>query len=237
MKTVDQVLAAFESAALKEGLKRNTRKIYALTIKEFSGLLKAGKISGPQGYFDYLSTVKKVSPDTVHHALNPLNYLYEKVLEKEFGEFKVPRRNRKKPMRSVLMMSDVLRMMELMDRIPRLQTGLLGGGGMRIESDMLTLRLKDVRIGDRIITIHEAKGGKTRPIRIPEIIVPELEAQMLACRKQWEKDRQRESSARILRNHSCESSASGRSERCLGIGFSHRRKFAARTAGTPPQRP
>lgn len=191
MKTVEQVLAAFESAALKEGLKRNTRKSYALTIREFAGMMKVGRISGPQGYFDYLSAEKKLSPDTVHHALNPLKFLYEKVLGKQFGEFKVPRRNRKKPMRSVLMMADVLRMMELMDRIPRLQTGLLGGGGMRIESDMLTLRLKDIRIGDRIITIHEAKGGKTRPIRIPEFIVPELEAQMLACRKQWEKDRQK----------------------------------------------
>lgn len=188
MKTVDEVMAAFESAALNAGLRRNTRKSYALTIREFAELMKSRQINGPQDYFHFLASEKKLSPNTVHHALNPLKFFYEQVLKKEFGEFQVPRRNRHKPMRSVLMMGDVLRMMELMDRIARLQTGLLAGCGLRIESDMLTLRLKDIRLGDRIITLHEAKGGKTRPVRIPERIVPELEAQITACRRQWEKD-------------------------------------------------
>lgn len=64
MKTVSDVLTAFELAALNAGLARNTRKTYAATIFEFSSMLKAGKIAGPQNYFDYLASVKKLSPAT-----------------------------------------------------------------------------------------------------------------------------------------------------------------------------
>lgn len=189
MKTVAEVLAAFEIAALNAGLARNTRKTYAGTIHEFTTLLKAGKITGPQDYFNHLASVKKLAPNSVNHALNPLKFLYEQVLNKEFGtDYELPKRNRAKPMRSVISMSDILRMMDTMERVPRLQAGLLAGCGLRIESDMLTLRLKDIRIHDRIITIFDAKGGKTRPVKIPEFLVSDLDQQIRACLRQWEKD-------------------------------------------------
>jgi len=201
MKTTAQVLAAFETAALKAGLARNTRKTYAPIIGDYVTMLKAGRITGVQDYLDHLSTVKKLASNSVWHALNPLKFLYEKVLEKEFGQFDLPKRNRSKPMRSVLAMSDVIRMLEIMPRVPRLQAGLLAGAGLRIESDMLTLRLKDIRLADRVITIYEAKGNKSRALRIPEFLVADLELQISACRRQWEADHR----AGIICPHSQES--------------------------------
>ena len=191
MKTVKQVLDAFEAAALNAGLSRNTRRTYSATIAEFSTMMKNGKITGVQEYLNYLSSVKNLSSNSVWHALNPLKFLHEKVLMKEFGNYDLPKRNRSKPMRSVLTMREIVLMMETMPRIPRLQAGMLAGCGLRIESDMLTLRLKDIRLADRVITIYEAKGGKSRAVRIPEFIVPDLERQITACRMQWEKDRAR----------------------------------------------
>ena len=191
MKTVSEVLEAFETAALKAGLAPNTRKTYAPIIAEFVTLLKAGKITGVQGYLDHLTTVKRLSSNSVWHALNPLKFLYEKVLFKEFGQFDLPKRNRTKIMRSVLSMSDVISMLQIMPRVPRLQAGLLAGAGLRIESDMLTLRLKDIHLADRVITIYEAKGSKSRAVKIPEFIVADLEIQINACRRLWESDRAR----------------------------------------------
>ena len=182
-------MESFEISALKAGLARNTRKTYAPIIAEFVGMLKDGKIIGVQNYLDYLSTVKKLSSNSVWHALNPLKFLYEKVLQKEFGQFELPKRNRSKPMRSVISMSDVISMLQIMPRLPRLQAGLLAGAGLRIESDMLTLRLKDIRLSDRVITIYEAKGNKSRAVRIPEFLVADLDLQISACRRQWEKDK------------------------------------------------
>jgi site-specific recombinase XerD len=201
MKTLDEVMAAFETSALNAGLARNTRKSYAPTIAEFTSMLMRGEITGPQGYFDHLASVKQLSPNTVRYALNPLKFLYEKVLGKEFGEFDLPKRNNSKPMRSVLSMREILSMMEVMERIPSLQAGLLAGCGLRIESDMLTLRLKDIRLADRVITIYEAKGGKSRAVRIPEFLAEPIERQIAACRRQWEKDR----SAGIICPHPQES--------------------------------
>jgi site-specific recombinase XerD len=190
MKTLTQVLTAFETAALNAGLSRNTRKTYAIIIAEFTEMLIARKIAGVQDYLNHLASVKKLSSNTVWHALNPLKFLYEKVLQKEFGTYEMPIRNRSKPMRSVLTMREVLAMMNVMDdRIARLQTGMLAGCGLRIESDMLTLRLKDIRIEDRVITIYEAKGNKSRAVQIPEFLVDDLAKQIAACRRQWEKDR------------------------------------------------
>jgi site-specific recombinase XerD len=189
MKTLEQVMAAFEVAALNAGLSRNTRKTYAPTIAEFTQMLMKKQIDGPQGYFNYLASGKQLSANSVRHALNPLKFLYEKVLGKEFEQYDLPARNNSKPMRSVLTMREILSMMETMERIPRLQAGLLAGCGLRIESDMLTLRLKDIRLEDRVITIYEAKGGKSRALRIPEFLVDPLTHQIQCCRRQWEKDR------------------------------------------------
>lgn len=191
MKSVAEALSSFETAALKAGLSRNTRRTYGATIVDFATLMKDRKIDGVQGYLDHLSTVKKLAPNSVWHALNPLKFFYEKVLKKEFGEFDLPAKNRNKPLRSVLSMTDILAMLQTMDRIARLQAGLLAGCGMRVESDMLQLRLKDVRLSDRIITVFEAKGGKSRALRIPEFLAQDLEIQIRACRGQWERDKAR----------------------------------------------
>ena len=43
MKTIEQVLAAFETAALNAGLARNTRSTYASTIAEFAAMMKRGE--------------------------------------------------------------------------------------------------------------------------------------------------------------------------------------------------
>jgi site-specific recombinase XerD len=189
MKTVEEVLELFEVAALKAGLSRNTRKTYAPIIADYMRLLHQGEITGVQGFLDHLSTVKKLSSNSVWHALNPLKFLCEKVFQKEFGTYDLPKRNRSKAMRAVLSMQDVISMLQIMPRVPRLQAGLLAGAGLRIESDMLTLRLKDIRLSDRVITIYEAKGNKSRALKIPEFIVPDLELQISACRRLWEADR------------------------------------------------
>lgn len=191
MKTLDEVMTGLQIAILKEGLAPTTLDSYGSTVREFTSMLMAGKIAGVQDYLDFLSTVKKLAPNSVWHALNPLKFLYEKVLNKEFRtDYRLPKRNHNKPLRSVLTMRQILSMMEVMDhRIPRLQTGMLAGCGLRSVSDMFTLRLKDARLEDRVITIYEGKGGKCRPVRIPEFIVEDLTRQIECCRKQWERDR------------------------------------------------
>ena len=154
-------------------------------------MLRSGRIDGVQGYLDFLAVEKKLSPNSVGHALNPLKFFYEQVLGKEFGQFNIPKRNREKKIKPVLTMAQVLSMMEIMPRIPRLQVGLLAGCGFRIGCELLTLRMKDIRLEDGVITLYEAKGGKSRAVEIPKFLMDDLRIQLAACTKLWEADRAR----------------------------------------------
>lgn len=214
-KTLEQVLAAFEAASLAEGHARNTRNGYLATVQDFTSMLMAGKITGPQGYFDHLSQVRKLSPPSVWHALNPLKFLYERVLEKEFGTYRMPKRTKNRRIPCDIAHGDILRMLAIMPWRERLQAGLLYGCGLRIESDMLKARLKDVHLADRMFIIQCGKGDKSRAVRLPECLVPDLERQIAACRKQWAKD----SAAGII---------------CPCDSESLMRKFGRRTFGTLP---
>lgn len=188
-KTIEQVLDAFENASLSAGHSRNTRSGYRATVREFTGLLISRQITEPQGYFDYLCQVKKLCPASVWHALNPLKFLYERVLDREFGEYRMPKRTKNRRIPCDIDHGDILRILALLPWRERLQAGLLYGCGLRIESDMLKARLKDVHLADRMFVIQCGKGDKSRALRLPDCLVPDMERQITACRKQWEKDR------------------------------------------------
>lgn len=211
-KSLEQVLSAFEAASLAAGHARNTRATYRATVREFTTLLMSRQINGPQGYFDYLSQVKRLAPPSVWHALNPLKFLYETVLEKEFGTFRLPKRSKNRRIPCDISHGDILRILAY---LPRLQAGLLYGCGLRIESDMLKLRLKDVHLADGMLAIQCGKGDKSRAVRLPRCLIPDLERQVSACRKQWERDR----NAGVI---------------CPCDSESLMRKFGRRTFGTLP---
>jgi site-specific recombinase XerD len=191
-KTIEQVMEAFEKASLAAGHSRNTRSGYLATVRDFTELLIARRITGPQGYFDHLSQVKKLCPASVWHALNPLKFLYEKVLDQEFGTFRMPKRTKNRRMPCDIAHGDILRMLAIMPWRERLKAGLLYGCGLRIETDMLTARLKDVHLADRMFIIQCGKGDKSRAVRLPECLIPDLERQIRACRKLWEEDRSKD---------------------------------------------
>ncbi len=179
---------AFCAASHTAGHSRNTRSRYLGTVMDFARMMLAGSIEGPQGYFDHLANDRKLSNDSVRHALNPLKFLYEKVLQREFGEFDVPKKNKNRRMPSFLSQEDVIRILLYLPRIEQLQAGLLAGSGLRVESDMLRIRLKDIHRSTGMLMIQEGKCDKSRAVRLPQAMMPALDVQIAACRRQWEKD-------------------------------------------------
>lgn len=186
---LSEIPAAFEAASLSAGHRRNTRRSYLPTILEFSEMMASRTIDGPQGYFDHLAQVRKLSPKSVRHALNPLKFFYEQVLKREFGQFKLPRVANERRIPCDLSHADIINLLAYLPRISRLQAGLLYGCGLRVESDMLQLRLKDIHLADRMLVIQSGKGDKSRALRLPEALIGDLEIQVKACLNQWTKDR------------------------------------------------
>jgi site-specific recombinase XerD len=74
-----------------------------------------------------------------------------------------------------------------LERVPRLQAGLLYGCGLRTE-ECIKLRVKDIDLDNRTVAIHGGKGDKDRVVRLPESVVAAVEDQMRRCVKQHRSD-------------------------------------------------
>jgi len=186
---LSEALAKLDAAELRADHMPKTRESYRRVIVDYAGLLAAGKIDGPQGYIDFLADTRKLHWQTIRKALSPLHFFHVHVLGREMGELKLPRPRKTRRMPSELTHADCMNLIAAMDRAPKLQAALLYGCGLRVEVDLLRLRLKDVRLAAGMIDIQESKGDKSRSLKIPRAILPLLEDQLRRCRWQWEQDK------------------------------------------------
>jgi len=185
---INEALAKLEAAELRDDHMPSTRQEYRRTIADYAGLLKSGVIDGPQAYVDYLADTRKLHSKTIRKALSPLHFFHQEVLGKEMGILKLPVARKGRRMPSVLSHRDCMRIIAALDRGQKLQAALLYGSGLRIEVDMLRLRLKDVRLEAGMLDIQESKGDKSRAVKIPRMILPLLEDQVRRCKAQWRRD-------------------------------------------------
>lgn len=179
-----------------------TRSAYRATVADYARLLKDGVVTGPQSYIDHLAEVRRLHSKSIRKALSPLHFFHVHVLGVEMGQLKLPPPRKGRRMPSELTHGDCMRLIATIDgRAHQLQSALLYGCGLRIEVDMLRLRLKDIRLEAGMIDIQESKGDKSRSLKIPRAILPLLEDQVRRCRIQWRKD----SAAGIICPHPRES--------------------------------
>lgn len=183
-----EALEKLEAAELRDDHMPSTRHDYRRTITDYSMMLKAGTIDGPQGYIDFLADTRKVHSTTIRKALSPLHFFHAEVLGKEMGQLKLPPPRKGRRMPTELTHADCMSLIAALERKQKLQAALLYGCGLRVEVDMIRLRLKDVRLSAGMVDIQESKGDKSRTVRIPQSILPLLEDQIRRCRWQWQKD-------------------------------------------------
>lgn len=180
-------------AQLKAGHSVNTRKTYRHWMLRYRAARRERLCRDLQGYLDRLSTVEQVNPKTVRQALNALKFYHEKVLGIEIPEksLRLPRVNTHKNVPVWLTHEEAMDVIGRMEGLARLQAEMLYGTGSRITA-LLTLRLKDIDLGRGLVVFRHDKGGKSRTVRIPAMVMPRLQAHVAAVRLQWEADRQRE---------------------------------------------
>jgi site-specific recombinase XerD len=179
-------------AQLKAGHLVNTRKCYRGWMLRYRAARRARQCRNLQTYLDHLTTVERVSPKTVKQALNALKFYHEKVLGIEIPEksLSLPRVNPHKNVPVWLTHEEAMDLIGRMQGLARLQAELLYGTGSRITA-LLTLRLKDIDLGQQIVVFRHDKGGKSRSVRIPASVMPRLSAHVATVRLQWEADRSR----------------------------------------------
>jgi len=138
----------------------------------------------------YLSSLaeEKVSSSTQNQALAALLFLYQQVLSRELPWLgNLVHAKRPKAVPAVLSTQEVRLVLANLDGIPWLVGALLYGGGLRL-LEALHLRVKDLDLDRREITVRRGKGQKDRRTVLPSTLVERLRSHLLAVKTQHDRD-------------------------------------------------
>jgi len=172
-KLLDQVRGAIRARHYR----RRTEEAYVYWIRKY--ILFHGK-RHPREMGE--APVKAhVSASTQNQALSGLLFLYRAVLHVDLGEIAPPPRART-PHRVPVVLSptDVRKVLESLEGMPRLVSMLLYGAGLRLQ-ECLELRVKDLDFERREITVRRGKGQKDRRVMCPESVREVLCGHLARC--------------------------------------------------------
>jgi len=137
-----------------------------------------------------LATQHSVAASTPNQALAALLFLYREVLAIELPWMDaVVRARRPKRLPTVLSGTEARTILDGMQGVHGVMARLMYGTGMRV-TECLALRVKDLDIGRRQITIRQGKGGKDRVTMLPEALIEPLRSQLRASREVYARDRE-----------------------------------------------
>lgn len=140
-------------------------------------------------FLSRLATEGNVAAATQNQALNALLFLYAEVLHRPLGELgEVARVRRPARLPAVLGREAVARLLVAVEPDYQVAVQLLYGSGLRL-IELLRLRVKDVDLERRQITVREGKGRKDRVTMLPEKLLPELQGHLARARLTYEADR------------------------------------------------
>lgn len=116
-----------------------------------------------------------------NQAFNAILFLYRHVIKAELKDINALRCRRGPRERYTPTQPEVLAMLHELKNTPtyniRLAGALMYACGLRV-SEVCEVRIKDFDLERMILTIWEAKGGKDRRVRIPEILLPAIRRQI-----------------------------------------------------------
>lgn len=170
-------------ACRTKGYKLQTERTYVQWAKRFSlhfGKRHPASMGADEvgQFLNHLAVQRSVSPSTSKQALCALLFLYANVLGQPLPRIEglqPPRGQTRLPV--VLSVDEVKRVLRATTGLPGLILRLQYGTGMRL-MEALRLRVKDLDLERRTITVREGKGGKDRTTMVPDRLIPALRAQL-----------------------------------------------------------
>lgn len=131
-------------------------------------------------FLNDLARVRKVSASTQSQALNAIVFLYDSVLACPLGDIsnlqRVQRRHR---LPVVLSQQEVQATLANMRGTPLLMAQLMYGAGLRV-SECVTLRVKDIDVPGRQISVRNGKGAKDRVTVLPDRLLEPLRMHLVS---------------------------------------------------------
>lgn len=151
-------------------------------------------------YLNYLANECNLAASTQNQALSALVFLYEHVLDIPVEELNNLKRA-KKPERLPVVLSkeQALAIINEMSGVNQMVLELIYGAGLRI-SEVLSLRIQDVDVAYRQITVWNGKGRKDRITMLPDRVIPKLKIHIDKVRRLHRSDLKKGFGKTILPN-------------------------------------
>ena len=132
-----------------------------------------------EAFLTHLARDRQVAASTQSQAMNALVFLYKHVLEQPLsGEINADRARKQPRIPVVLTREETARVIALMSGVHQLIVKLLYGSGLRI-TECIRLRVQDVDLEMKALTVRNGKGGKDRITTFPEKLVQPLKEHLV----------------------------------------------------------
>ena len=188
----ERVYQAVDRAGGRRGLALRTRETYGRwAVRYARSLGDARSMLQPEHARDFLGhlvTVEKQSFSTQKQALNALAFFFKEVCGQAEVDLQVRLRKTTPRVPVVVNFQEILAILKRLEEPYRLMAEIQYGGGLRLK-ELAQLRVKDVDLERRQITIRQGKGDLDRVTVLPEQLVEKLRSHLGAARTLFEADR------------------------------------------------
>ncbi|MCB1208910.1 MAG: integron integrase [Verrucomicrobiales bacterium] len=181
-----------DRAGGRQGLALRTRQTYGRWGRRYARWAADARAVMQQDrardFLSHLVTVEKQSFSSQKQALNALVFFFREVCGHEQVDLEVKLRRTAKRIPVVMNFQEILAILNRLEERNRLIAEVQYGGGLRLK-ELMRLRIKDIDIDRRQITIRQGKGDLDRVTILPEALVAKLEEHKKRVRAVYEEDR------------------------------------------------
>ncbi len=188
-----QVLVALQQQIRFRQCATTTGRTYRTWVLQFQHFLRSKPVDQVNdddavAFLTWLATDKHVVSTTQNQAFNALLFLFRHVLKRPYElSDKVKRARRTRYVPVILSREELDRVFAGMEEPYRLIALLLYGCGLRL-AEGLSLRIGQLNLSHRILTVHRGKGRKDRAMPLPGCLLPTLEEHLANVRSQYQED-------------------------------------------------
>ena len=188
--TKEEVLAKLKFDVELRGFSKHTQAEYYTKVKlfqeHFDKVVTELGVEDVRQFLHYLTTVKKLAPETVNTYNSGLRFLYGVTLNVNLNPRQIPRHRKPRKLPDILTQKEIQALFNVCDNLrDKCILMTLYGAGLRL-SEVASLKVSDIHSAKMQLFIRNAKGSKDRYALLSQANLEILRAYWKAYRpKEW----------------------------------------------------
>jgi integron integrase len=188
----NEALKKMKESMMLQHKSRKTIKVYLAWASKFIAFLQvqpAGRSREDNvvTFLTRLAAKEHVAASTQKQALCAVVYLYKRALRIDLGDIsEFTRATKYQYIPAVFSREEAQRVLDNLDGLGWLWGALMYGCGLRL-GEVCALRVKDIDLDRRQVSVRQAKGNKDRIVPLPESLVEPLSKHLRRARPEYER--------------------------------------------------